>query len=82
MFIFEQVTGKPFALSNMMDEYLYLYCMILANNPDCGMTFDQLIDCVDDDPSIMHQFKAILEAEAQKQKQFAIEESDGIKKKF
>ena len=34
MFIYEQITGKPFGISTLLDNYIFFYSMILANNPD------------------------------------------------
>ena len=30
----EQITGKPFEIKTLLDNYLFFYCMILANNKD------------------------------------------------
>ena len=32
LFAFEQITGKPFELKTVLDNYLFLYCILLANN--------------------------------------------------
>lgn len=81
MMIFEGVTQKPFQLNNITDEYIYLYCMIMANYPDANITFDDLIDAMDQDPSIMEEFKSLLESYVKKKDQFPNEETD-VKKKF
>lgn len=81
MLIFEQVCGKTFALSNITDEYIYLYCMIMANNPDSKLTFNDLIDAMDEDPGILMQFKKLLEDYTSKQQLLNKENGDADLKK-
>ena len=38
-----------------MDNYLFFYCMILANNPDCLLEWDDFIDAMDNDASLITQ---------------------------
>ena len=49
LFIFEQLTGKTFTLESLLDQYIFFYSMILANNPESTLTFDQFIDECDED---------------------------------
>ena len=49
LFIFEQLSGKSFILETLLDQYIFFYSMILANNPECTLTFDQFIDECDED---------------------------------
>ena len=49
LFIFEQLTGKTFTLETLLDQYIFFYSMILANNPESTLTFDQFIDECDKD---------------------------------
>ena len=49
LFIFEQIKGKTFTLESLLDQYIFFYSMILANNPECTLTFDQFIDECDED---------------------------------
>ena len=49
LFIFEQLTGKTFTLETLLDQYIFFYSMILANNPESTLTFDQFIDECDED---------------------------------
>ena len=80
MMLFEQVAKKPFSINSMLDEYLYLYCMIMANNTNATLTFEDLIDAMDEDPSIMVKFKEALEAYNSKQNLYLNKESGDIKK--
>ena len=49
LFIFEQLSGKSFTLESLLDQYIFFYSMILANNPECTITFDDFIDEFDED---------------------------------
>ena len=49
LFIFEQLSGKSFTLETLLDQYIFFYSMILANNPECILTFDDFIDEFDED---------------------------------
>lgn len=55
-FIMEQITGKPFAIENMLDQYVFMFSMILANNPDCTLDFNRFVDFIDENPKAMEEF--------------------------
>lgn len=59
MFIFEQITNKSFKLETMLDNYLYFYSLLLANNEDV-MEWDQFLEALDEDPAIYLQLNEIL----------------------
>ena len=52
LFLFEEISGKSFEIKTTLDNYLYFYCLLLANNPDF-MDWDEFIECLDNDPSIL-----------------------------
>lgn len=79
LFIYEQITGKLFNLETVTDQYLFCYCVLAANNPDMDLTFDDLIDAIDEDINLMVEFQSFLKKEMEKQQQF-LTKSD-IKKK-
>lgn len=81
MLIFEQVTKRNFSIQSLTDEYIYLYCMIMANNPDSNLTFDDLMDAMDEDPTIMIQFKEELNNYNKKAALFINEDDADSKKK-
>lgn len=80
LFVFEQITGKAFKVETLTDEYIFLYSVLLANNPDVQLTFDELIAAEDEGSNIMVQFKAFLDKEVAKQSLFASNELEGKKK--
>ena len=67
LFIYEQITGKVFELKTVTDEYLFFYCILAANNPDMQLTFDELIDAIDENMGIMLEFQNFLKKELDKQ---------------
>lgn len=68
LFLWEQITGKPFQLTKLLDNYLFFYCMILANNKDKEkiLGWDEFIDALDDDANLMKQLTDIQMEEQKK----------------
>ena len=62
LFIFEQITGKSFNIVTLFDNYLFFYCLILANNPDKALDFDDYLDAVDSDKELFMQLTKAVEA--------------------
>lgn len=60
MFIFEQIKGEPFGLYTTLDNVIYFYSMILAADKDCGLKWDEFLDAIDNDPTIVTQLMQIL----------------------
>lgn len=52
IFLWEQIAQRPFEIRNTLDNYLYFYCILLANNENF-MTWDEFLDCLDNNPSIL-----------------------------
>ena len=61
LFYWEQITGKPFAINTLLDNYLFFYCMILANNPDDVLEWDQFLNAIDNDPTLFSQINSTVE---------------------
>lgn len=80
LFIFEQITGKVFKLETLTDEYIFFYSMLLANNPNMELSFDSLIDAIDEDINIMLQFQNYMKSEMEKQNYFITNNTDDKKK--
>ncbi len=81
MFIFEQIKGSAFAINTITDEFIYLYALLLANNSDMELTFDELIDELDNNPELIQEFRKSLIKENEKQSVFAPNEGDVDSKK-
>lgn len=79
MFVFEQITGKIFRLENLTDYYLFYYSLLVANNPDLQMTFEDFINECDDEPALVIQLQEFLSKEMEKQSAFISETTDSKK---
>lgn len=71
MFIFEKITKKQFKIESIMDWYILYYCIILANNMDTTLTFDEFIDACDDDTSIVTKMQSYLSKVFEQRAMFA-----------
>lgn len=60
LFIFEQITGKPFEIKTLLDNYVFFYSMILANNEDNIIQWDEFIDAIDNDSKLVEQLNKIV----------------------
>lgn len=60
LFVFEAITNKQFQISNLFDNYVFLYSILVANNPDNTLLFDDFINALDEDPKIYEQLNSIL----------------------
>ena len=80
LFYWEQITGKPFAINTLLDNYLFFYCMILANNPDDVLEWDQFLNAIDNDPTLFTQINSTVEDSQKKEELFNNEETTGEKK--
>lgn len=79
LFIFEQITGKSFSIETLLDNYVFFYSMILANN-DNTLTWDEFIDALDNDPTIITQISKSVTDAQQKDEIFMAETKEGEKK--
>lgn len=61
LFIFEQITGKPFEIKTLLDNYIFFYSMILANNPDNVLDWDEFLDALDGDKELMVQLTKLVD---------------------
>lgn len=76
MFIFEKITKKQFKIDSLMDWYILYYCIILANNMDTTLTFDEFIDACDDDTSIVTKMQSYLSKVFEQRAMFANDKDD------
>lgn len=63
MFIFEKMANKIFKIESLLDWYIFYYSMILANNPDCELLFDDFIDECDSNPTLISNMQEYLNKE-------------------
>lgn len=60
LFIYEQITKRPFEIKTTLDNYLFFYSMILANNPDNLLDWEEFIDAMDNDITLIGQLNKII----------------------
>lgn len=76
LFIFEQITGKPFEIKTLLDNYILFYSLILANNPDNIIEWDEFVDALDNDKKLIDQLNKFM---ADQEKKSNIFNSEDIK---
>ena len=76
LFIFEQITGKPFRIETLLDNYVFFYSIILANNMDKEniISWDEFIDELDKNPNLFSVINDAIEDKQEKDKIFQTEE--------
>lgn len=80
LFIFEQITGRTFEIKTILDNHLFFYSMILANNPDIPLDWDEFIDALDSDITLQQQLLKVLSEQSKKDDLFNVEDEKGEKK--
>ena len=57
MVAYEQITDHIFSPSTVTDILVYFYCCIISSKDyDGTMTFDEFMDYLDDNPTILQEF--------------------------
>lgn len=82
IFLFEQITKAAFELKTITDSYIFFYCMLLANNPDNILDWDDFVDALDNDKTLYDKLNQVMLKQQNTEKMFADDEdeSDGEKK--
>lgn len=80
LFIFEQITKKPFKIETMLDNYVFFYSLLIANNKDNTLEWDEFIDAMDEDPTLLDRMNKVLEDNKKKTDIFSGEEKGDEKK--
>ena len=74
LFIFEQITGHPFKIETTMDNYIFFYSLILANNRDNPLLWDEFCDAIDEDPHIVEKIAELVANQNKLEEQFGDED--------
>ena len=80
LFIFEQITNRPFEIKTLLDNYIFFYSMILASNKDKEpLDWDEFIDALDNNPNLMSDMNEVVENQQKVDK--LISQGDGDEQK-
>lgn len=66
LFVYEEITGHPYNGTRLVDTYMLLYSMLLANNEEFSLSFDEFIDECDTDMGIYRVFVEVMNEEAKR----------------
>ena len=80
LFIFERITNKAFKIETLLDNYLFFYSMILANNKENVLDWDEFLDALDSDKDLFNQLVAISQDVNNRNSIFEGESEEGEKK--
>ena len=81
LFIFEQITNKAFNIETLTDNYVFLFSMLLANNPDMKLTFEEFIEAFDENPELFEVMTKAVEESQKKNKIFESKDKESGEKK-
>ena len=76
----EQITQKPFSLDNMNEQLVFLYSCLLAADNELTMSYEEFLDSIDEDMSVIIRFGQYL-AEQQKKEKNILKDKGSKKKK-
>lgn len=77
MFIFEQITNRAFEVKSVLDNHLFFYSLILANNKDTALEWEEFLDAVDEDPDLIASLNKVIMDYKKKDDIFEAEDGDG-----
>lgn len=77
LFIFEKITNKSFKVESLLDSYILMYAMLLANNENV-LSWDEFLDAVDENPNLLNEMDNVINDN--NEKLFPHEENDDKKK--
>lgn len=59
LFMWEELTGKPFEIVTLFDTYILCYCCLLVGSEN-SLDFNDFIDAADKNPDIIKEFNEYL----------------------
>lgn len=54
LFIWEQIMKRPFKVETMLDTYALFYAILLANNENDVLDWNEFLDALDADPNLFN----------------------------
>lgn len=55
LFIWEQIMKRAFEVKTLLDTYTLFYCILLANNENDVLDWNEFLDALDSDPNLFNQ---------------------------
>ena len=62
LFVYEEITGKPYSGTKTIDNYFLMFAMLQANNEAFDMPFDDFLDACDKDFSLSEAFIEVMDS--------------------
>ena len=66
MFVWEEMTGKPFEIKTLMDTYIFCFACIISNKNNPKLEFEEFIDYCDLHPEVINEFSVFMNDELKK----------------
>ena len=66
MFVWEEITGKPFEVKTLFDTYILAYACIVVNTDNPPLNFNEFLDACDENPGIIEEFNKFMADEMKK----------------
>ncbi|MBC8603160.1 hypothetical protein H8784_15725 [Parabacteroides acidifaciens] len=57
LFIYERITGLSFSPDKLINEYTLMYAILIANNNNFNLMFEDFISLCDENPGIFLEFR-------------------------
>lgn len=76
LMLYENIQNKSFTPSTTTDVLVFMYCVIIGSEKDLDFTFDEFLDLVDEDQTLVIKFSEWLTKEINKQNTLSAEEKE------
>lgn len=76
LLIYENIQNKSFTPSTTTDVLVFMYCVIMGSAKDLDFTFDEFLDMIDEDQTLVIKFSEWLTKEINKQNTLSAEEKE------
>lgn len=76
LMLYENIQNKSFTPSTTTDVLVFMYCVIMGSEKDLDFTFDEFLDLVDEDQTLVIKFSEWLTKEINKQNTLSAEEKE------
>lgn len=74
LILYENIQKKSFSPETTTDVLIFMFCVILSSEKDLDFDFNQFLDMIDENPSLVTEFALWLTKEMDKQNELSPEE--------